>query len=236
MQPSSLWGAHYSSIPIYWDKQGRPFLPVTGRGWPLIGLMVPKWTSWTKVKTARTSQGHLWRNSGSCSPTLRPMACPLMTSITVALGKIVLSSKTAVLCPAHSFWPLILVGWSSALGSLLLQQPLAIGGQATTERWSPWTPGYQCEQSVVGMQTSQIWKWNQSTQVSWYTLPLLVCQLFKTNWAENLSLILINLQHAEPPIIPEIPMSLLLLVGLPVSSDFTVALLLYHMLLEVSYH
>ena len=37
--------------------------------------MVPS-TSWTEVKTAGTSQGHLQRNLGSCLPTLRLMGVP----------------------------------------------------------------------------------------------------------------------------------------------------------------
>ena len=74
--------------------------------------------------------------------------------------------KTAGLCPAHSFWLVILLVWSSTMGSLSLQYPLVVRGQTTTEHWSPGTLGCWHGHFMVAMQTSQIWKWDQSTQVS----------------------------------------------------------------------
>ena len=126
---------------------------------------------------------------------------------TIALGKTGPSPKTASLCPAHSFLLVILVGQSSAWGSYSSQSPLAIRGWITTESQSPETPDCWCEHSKVATQTSQTWKWDQSTQVSWCTLPLPGCQEFKTYWAEDLCLSFPNLQNAELPTIPEIRMS-----------------------------
>ena len=45
-------------IPIYWDEQGRPSLPVIGRGWLLMVLGGTP-TRWTEEKTIRTPRALL---------------------------------------------------------------------------------------------------------------------------------------------------------------------------------
>ena len=73
---------------------------------------------------------------------------------------------------------------------------------------------------TMSMQTFPIWMWNQGTHMS---LPLLVCQPFKTYWAEDLSLSLLNPQCTELPVIPGIWMLLLLPMELLASSNLTMA-------------
>ena len=78
-----------------------------------------------------TSQDPTERSSKSYSPALRPMACSLMrnpvpppanawTYMTIASGKIGLSSKKGGLCPAHSFELVVPLGCSS-----IFEKPLA---------------------------------------------------------------------------------------------------------------
>ena len=63
------------------------------------------------------------------------------------------------------------------------------------------------------MQTSQVWKQNQSMQVSLCTLPLPICEQFKTYQAMALGLSFLYPQNTKPPIIPVIRMSLLFTNG-----------------------
>ena len=54
--------------------------------------------------------------------------------------------------------------------------------------------------------------------------------------AKDLGICFLDPKNTKLLVIPKIKMSLLSLMGLPVSRDFTVAFPLYRMLIEVSYH
>ena len=83
-------------------------------------------------------------------------------------------------------------------------------------------------------QTSQILMLNQGKQTFKYTMSLPFCQPWKTYQAEDIGLSPFNPWHAWLPIVTEIWMLLLLLVGLLASGNLTKVLPLYCMLLEVS--
>ena len=237
-----MWGG----IPIYWDEQSRPFLPGIGRGQPLMGWgnFQPDGQEWRPLGPPRT----LFKNAQDLThphwgstvhpPHERPSAPTYqngtLTNILENTGGP--SPQTCSLSTVHSFWPVLLSGQSSVEKSHSSQQPLAIRGQIATASCSPGILDDQCEHSTVAMQTSHIWKWNHSMQVSQCTLPPPICKQFKTYWAEDLGLRFFDPQNTKLPVIPEIRMSLLFPVGLLVSGVFTVVLPLYRMLLEVSYH
>ena len=92
----------------------------------------------------------------------------------------------------------------------------------TTENWGPGTPDNQHEHYTVTMQTLLICMQGQGTQASKYTIPLPVWQPWKTYWAKDLSLGHISLWYEWLSVVPEIWMSLLLLVGLLAFSNLTV--------------
>ena len=126
---------------------------------------------------------------------------------------------------------MILEVQSSAPRKPSLQQLLAVWGQASMDDQSLGTMNCHPRATTPAL---LLYKWDQSTQVTWYSLPLVVCQAFKTYQAEDLGLSTINTWFVQPSTIPTIRMPLLLLVGLLASGDFVVAEPLYHMLLEVT--
>ena len=68
----------------------------------------------------------------------------------------------------------------------------------------------------------------------WGGQALPVCQPGRTSLAEDLGLGPLNLRYVHPPEVPQLRMLILLLVGLPASGDFMIAIPMCHLLLEVS--
>ena len=88
--------------------------------------------------------------------------------------------------------------------------------------------------STVATQTSPIQMWHMATQTFEMIMPTPISLVGEKYWPEDLGFGQIDMRSLHPPTVPGIQLSLLSPVELPASSNLTLAMPLYHMLLEVS--
>ena len=132
---------------------------------------------------------------------------------------------------AVSTWPEVIGGSHWGEGS----DPLDVGTipSASSIGCQRWTITV-CRYFSIATQMPKTWTRVQGTQTSGVARPLLGHQPGWVYWAEDFRLGPPDPRHTHPLAVPQLRMSILLPVGIPISRDLTVAIPIYHLLLEVS--